>query len=80
MPVEEPKDNGELDNDKKALSSYVKYSAMGFQMIAIIGICTYIGYRIDENRHAQQHLITALFSLVGVAISLFLIIRSVKKQ
>ncbi|HYK77775.1 MAG TPA: AtpZ/AtpI family protein [Daejeonella sp.] len=75
---EENKD--ELKSEKKALNSYVKYSAMGFQMIAIIGICTFIGYKIDENRHAHHLLVTALFSLIGVALALFLIIRSVKNN
>lgn len=79
--MENPNENeNELKDDKKALNSYVKYSAMGFQMIAIIGICAFIGYKIDENRHAHHLVITALFSLVGVAIALFLIIRSLKNN
>ena len=40
----------EKDPDEKQspMKGYAKYSALGFQMIAIIGIFTYAGYKIDE--------------------------------
>ncbi len=62
----------------KQLSSYAKYSAMGFQMIAIIGVFTFVGYKIDESANHPTKWVTALLSLIGVFISLFIVIRSVK--
>ena len=75
MAETEPGDNG-----AKEANAYVKYSTMGFQMIAIIGLCTYAGYKIDESAHHQTRWVTALLSLAGVLISLYVVIRSVKKS
>ena len=62
----------------KAINAYARYSAMGFQMIAIIGMFTFIGYKIDESANHPTKWVTALLSLVGVFISLYIVIRSVK--
>ena len=66
-------------NDSRPMNAYVKYSTMGFQMIAIIGIFTYAGYKIDESAHHQVRWVTAVLSLIGVFISLYIVIVSLKK-
>jgi hypothetical protein len=53
---------------------------MGFQMIAIIGVFTYVGYRIDLSAHHQTKWVTAVLALVGVFISMYLVISSLKKS
>jgi ATP synthase protein I len=68
------------DKDNNTGNSYLKYSGIGFQMITIIGICTYAGYKIDESYHHNQKWVTAIFSLTGVFISLYVIIRSVNSD
>jgi hypothetical protein len=72
MPENEPNksDNG--------MSDYAKYSALGFQMIAIIGIFTYAGYKIDQGAHHATKWVTALLSLTGVFVSFYVVIRSVR--
>jgi len=69
-------------NDKpgteKPLNSYAKYSTLGFQMIGIIGVFAFIGYKIDASANHQTKWVTASLSLIGVFISLYLVIRSVK--
>ncbi|MDP9048501.1 MAG: AtpZ/AtpI family protein [Bacteroidota bacterium] len=72
MATEDPKDEESPGN------SYLKYSGMGFQMIAIIGLFTYAGYKIDESAKHPVKWVTAIFSLAGVFISLYLVIRSAK--
>lgn len=62
------------------LGKYAYFTGVGFQMLAIIGIFTYIGYRIDESRDAQTPLWTALFALVGVCISIYTVIRAVTRK
>lgn len=79
LKPESPKKMDEQDG-KKALNSYAYYSGLGFQMIAVIGVFTFIGYKIDENRSSGSPLYTAFFSLAGVFASLYLVIRSVKKN
>ncbi|KQR72374.1 AtpZ/AtpI family protein [Pedobacter sp. Leaf176] len=64
-----------LEDSKKKVNAAVKYSAIGFQMIATIGLFTFIGYKIDEHRHSENNIITAVFALVGVGIALYQAIR-----
>ena len=73
-------ENGQQDNNKsgKAVNAYAKYTALAFQMIAIIGIFAFAGYKIDEAAHHNTKWVTATLSLAGVFISLFIVIRSVK--
>nr|WP_294789928.1 AtpZ/AtpI family protein [uncultured Mucilaginibacter sp.] len=75
MDENEQKDNPGTD---KPINSYLKYSAMGFQMIAIIGVFTFIGYKIDASANHQTKWVTAILSLVGVFGSLYIVIRSLK--
>lgn len=64
----------------KTLNGYAYYTGMGFQMIAIIGVFTYAGHRIDRSGGGAGVLYTALLSLVGVFISLYVVIRSVTSR
>jgi len=75
MAKNEPNDN----NDERPLNAYVKYSGLGFQMIAIIGGFAFAGYKIDESAHHQVRWVTAVLSLVGVFVSLYIVIVSLKK-
>jgi len=75
MPENEQKDKPGLPS---GADGYLKYSSAGFQMIAIIGLFTYIGYRIDKSAHHATMWVTAILSLIGVFMALFVIIRSLK--
>ncbi|PPL03575.1 AtpZ/AtpI family protein [Parapedobacter indicus] len=63
-----------------ALGKYAYFTGVGFQMLAIIGLFTYIGYRIDQSRNAERPIWTALFALVGVCISIYTVIRAVTRR
>lgn len=65
---------------KDKYGRYLYYSGLGFQMIATIGVCTFIGYKIDAGRSSEQPLFTALFALLGVGISLYTTIRALMKK
>jgi hypothetical protein len=71
--------NEQDDNDEGSMNAYAKYSGMGFQMIAIIGIFTYAGLKIDESANHHTKWVTAIMSLLGVFISLYIVIVSLKK-
>ena len=70
--------NKDSNNDKSGWNSYIRYSAMGFQMIVIIGLFTFAGYMIDEKSRSKTPLFTALLSVLGVVIALYVVIRSIK--
>jgi F0F1-type ATP synthase assembly protein I len=59
-------------------SNYAKFAGVAFQMLAIIALFTFIGYKIDDGAGHTTKWVTAVLSLVGVFISLFIVIRSLK--
>ncbi|MDN3550101.1 AtpZ/AtpI family protein [Mucilaginibacter aquaedulcis] len=67
------------DSDRGSqINSYAKYSSIGFQMVVIIGLFAFGGYKIDEAAGHQVKWVTAVLSLVGVFIAMYIVIRSVK--
>lgn len=80
MEEDKKNDGNESAGRKRALNSYAFYSGVGFQMLAVIGVFAFIGYKIDESRDSVTPLFTAFFSLAGVFISLYIVIRSVKNN
>lgn len=73
-------ENNEDEDNVKKTSNIAKFSAIGFQMIATIGLFTFIGYKIDQHRASKTPIITAMFALVGVAIALYQAIKQATKQ
>ncbi|QQL50078.1 AtpZ/AtpI family protein [Mucilaginibacter ginkgonis] len=67
------------DNNGKQANNYIKFTGLAFQMIAIIGIMTFIGYRIDVSSGHQTKWVTAAFALFGVFSSLVLVFRGIKE-
>ncbi|QKJ30970.1 AtpZ/AtpI family protein [Mucilaginibacter mali] len=65
----------DLGNEGRA---YAKFTGLAFQMIAIIGLMAYAGYKIDQSAGHQTKWVTAAMSLAGVFISMYLVIRAVK--
>ena len=63
------------DQRKKQLNSYARYSGMTFQMLAIILVGVFAGYKLDQWLHTRPILLI-LFSLFSV----FLAIYSVTKD
>ena len=70
----------EDDDNRRQISNAAKFSGIGFQMIAIIGGFTYVGYKIDTSANHSVKWVTAILSLTGVFISLYVVIRSVKND
>ncbi|MET4081452.1 hypothetical protein ABIB40_001398 [Pedobacter sp. UYP30] len=73
-------ENKKEEEQGKKMGNLAKFSAIGFQMIATIGLFTFIGYQIDEHRESRTPIITAGFALVGVAISLYQSIKQATKE
>ncbi len=59
-------------------SSIAKYAGIGFQMIAVIGIFTFAGVKIDEAANHSTKWVTALLSMAGVLVTIYLVIKSLK--
>ncbi|MDN5288235.1 MAG: AtpZ/AtpI family protein [Mucilaginibacter sp.] len=65
------------ENEGEA-NSIAKFGGIAFQMIAVIGLFAFAGYKIDEAAGHRVKWVTAALSLIGVFIALYIIIRSVK--
>ena len=60
------------------MNDYIKYSGLGFQMIVIIGLFTFAGYKTDQHLHHEVQWVTAVLALAGVFISLYIVFKSFK--
>ncbi|WP_299393571.1 AtpZ/AtpI family protein [uncultured Gelidibacter sp.] len=60
-----------------SLNTYAKYSGIGIQMFAIIGIGSYIGVKIDENNGDDSNLWTIILSLTSTIIAVVFVIRRI---
>ncbi|MBB5635836.1 F0F1-type ATP synthase assembly protein I [Pedobacter cryoconitis] len=65
--------------DKKA-TNFIKYTGIGFQMLATIGVFAFVGYKIDNYRNSEKLIFTALLGLSGVVISLYQVIRQLNSK
>ncbi len=74
MPKDGQNDNGPGGGP----NNYLKFTGVAFQMAAVIGIFTYAGLKIDESAQHTTKWVTAIFSLAGVFVSLYIIIKSLK--
>jgi len=59
------------------LNAYAKFSGVPFQMIAIIGLGTYGGVKLDEKYPNEHSLFTIILSLTSVAIAMYYVIKQV---
>ncbi|WP_121246411.1 AtpZ/AtpI family protein [Mucilaginibacter phyllosphaerae] len=71
-------EHDEPKQEVKTVNAYAKYTGLAVQMLVVIGIFAFAGYKIDEVTRHQTKWVTAALSLVGVFVSLYLVIRSVK--
>ncbi|MDO5969460.1 AtpZ/AtpI family protein [Flavivirga aquimarina] len=72
------KDNNQKDQKpKKQLNTYARFSGLAIQMFAIIGVGTFIGYKLDQNYPNQHNLFTLFGALSSVIISIIYIIRRI---
>lgn len=69
------------DNPKeKKPANFIKYSGMGFQMLATIGLFAFAGYKIDGYRNSHKPIFTALLGVLGVVVSLYQVVRQLNSK
>ena len=57
------------------MNKYLKYSNMAFQMAITIGLFVFVGYELDKYFALKQPICTIVFSLLGVALALYSVIK-----
>lgn len=64
-------------NRSNRIRNYARFSGIAFQMIAIIGLGSYGGVKLDEAYPNEYSLYTIIFSLLAVALAMYYVIRQV---
>jgi hypothetical protein len=66
-----------LPKKKSQLNTYAKFSGIAFQMIAVIGLGSYGGVKLDEQYPNLYPMFTLICSLASVAMAMYLVIKQV---
>ncbi|AIO17955.1 Putative F0F1-ATPase subunit [Candidatus Izimaplasma bacterium HR1] len=64
---------------KKAIEQLAVVSGFAFTMIVIIGVCVFLGIKLDDLASTSP-LFTIIFSVFGIFAGIFNLIRSVSKM
>jgi F0F1-type ATP synthase assembly protein I len=77
MDNKSPEEKEQKDLENSAVN-YIKYTGVAFQMIGIICLFAFIGYKADQHFQHTTQWITALSCLFGVCLSIYQVIRQLK--
>ena len=69
-----------MNQQRKNLNNWVKFSQIGIQMAVIIVLCTYLGTYLDEKFLSISPWGTVLGALFGVFASLYTVIKKVNQM
>ncbi|PKA82897.1 putative F0F1-ATPase subunit (Ca2+/Mg2+ transporter) [Ulvibacter sp. MAR_2010_11] len=59
------------------INNYARFTGIGFQMVAIIGIGAYGGVKLDERYPNEYSLWTIICSLAAIGIAMYFVIKQV---
>ncbi len=76
MPDSQDPKNGK----KKQPNSFLKYSGMAGQMIAIILVFTFGGIKLDEYLETSKPFYTGGLTILGVVLAMYFMIKDLIKQ
>jgi F0F1-type ATP synthase assembly protein I len=78
--MENNEEQPENPSRQDQLKPYLKYSGLGFQMIAVLVLAAWGGMTLDEKVGNTNPWWTIGLMLVGVVASMYMIIKSVIKK
>jgi hypothetical protein len=68
------------NRQKPRLDSFIRYSSLGFEMMAIIGILTFAGYKTDQWLNNDFKGFTLVFMVVSVVLAVLYGMRGLLKK
>ncbi|MFO7656201.1 MAG: AtpZ/AtpI family protein [Bacteroidales bacterium] len=77
MPEKKQK---KLQQSQRNLSDYARYSGIAFQMIVVILAGVYFGKKMDGWFETTNSIFTAVFSLLGVILAIYFVIKDLIKS
>ena len=66
--------------EKKALNAYARYSSIAFQMLVIILAGVFGGRELDRWLDIGFPLFTLIFTILGVVLAIYSVIRDLLKK
>jgi hypothetical protein len=67
------------DNIPKKVNYYIKYSSVGIQMFAIVGLGSYGGVKLNTYFGFEKPYLTVVISLVSIVFSMIYAYRQVQR-
>jgi len=67
-------------NKQKSTNTFIRYSSLGFEMIAVIGLGTFLGYKIDQWLENEFKGFTLGFMIVSVLLAILLGTKNLLKK
>lgn len=67
-------------NPKQEINSYLKYSGLGLQLLLVILVSGWIGYKIDKLLSFKFPVFMLLLGFAGFAGTLYQLYRKLKKE
>lgn len=64
----------------KKANSFIRYSSLGFEMMAIIGGFTFLGYQIDQWMQNEFKVFTLILVVFGVVASIVYGVKNLLKK
>jgi F0F1-type ATP synthase assembly protein I len=71
---------GDLEQSKKQLNKYLRFSSIAIQMGVVIGGLAYLGVWLDKKYNPGGNTYTLVCTLFGVGASMYLVIKEVIKM
>ncbi|WP_367112867.1 AtpZ/AtpI family protein [uncultured Chitinophaga sp.] len=65
---------------KKQSNAYLRYIGLGFQLIALIGVALFAGYKIDQWTGLRFPLFMIVLSLLAIGLLLWRIVKDTSKH
>ena len=75
-----PDRDNNLNNKKKQLNNYARYSSIAFQMLVIILIGVFGGVKLDEWINTGFPIFTVLLSIVSVFLAIYQVTKDFLKN
>jgi len=64
---------------RKNLNDYARYSGMAIQMLVIILLGVFAGFKLDQWLHTRP-ILTVLLSIVSVALSIYIVTKDLLRK
>jgi F0F1-type ATP synthase assembly protein I len=73
-------DPSEPNKKLNQYNPYLKYSGLAVQLLAAIGICGWVGYKIDQWLNLKLPIFMLILGLLGFGGTIYQVYRSLNKE